>query len=245
MDTAVLIKTMQQAFAGPRLIFSVIGWSLLAGAFFLAVQADEARREWIRVDGEIVDFTDGETDAPIVEYVAPNGSRSRITGKISSSPRAGQVGDRVPVLINPDDPEITRLGTPLELWFAPGLLGAIGGVFVIIGALSGGAIGAGRLPGQLSERRLQALRETGERVMARVTGVMAVGAGAASRTPAHWRLEAQALNPEAGAPAVYISQPIKIDPAPYVKVGDEVGVYVDRDNPKIYAFDFSMLPFGS
>ena len=80
--------------------------------------------------------------------------------------------------------------------------------------------------------------------MARVTAIVPVGAAAASRTPAHWRLHAQAVNPKTGAPVQFVSQPISVDPAPHVSVGDEIGVYVDRDNPKIYAFDFSMLPFG-
>lgn len=245
MDRAVAARLLQSAVSGPRRLLAWIGWALLAVAFFLALRADEARREWIRVEGEIVDFTDGDSEAPIVEYEAPNGEMRRKIGDIASNPRDGAVGDRVPVLINPDDPEIVRLGTPLELWFLPGLLGGMGGVFALVGTLSGAAPGAGRLPGQLSDRRVQQLRETGERVMARVSNIIAVGAGAASRHPAHWRLEAQAINPKTGAPVHFISQPIRVDPAPHVKIGDEIGVYVDRDNPKIYAFDFTMLPFGS
>lgn len=243
MDRSDLARMAQGAISGPRSLFAWIGWAMLAGAFFFALRADEARRAWIRVEGTIVDYTDGETDAPIVEYESPSGETRSVTGAISSSPRAGQVGDRVPVLVNPENPDIVRLGTPLELWFAPGLLGGVGGVFVLIGTVTAGAAsGAGRLPGQMSAKRLQALRETGERVMARVTAILAQGANPSARAPAHWRL--QAVWQQDGASHTFISQPIGVDPAPHVKVGDEIGVYIDHGNPKVYAFDFSMLPFG-
>ena len=230
---------------GRRRLLPLIGWALLALAFFLALRADEARREWIRVEGEIVGFAGDDSRAPVVEYVTPEGETRRKTGDVASNPRAGKVGDRVPVLINPDDPETVRLGTPLELWFLPGLLGAMGGLFVMVLTLTSAAAGGGRLPGQPGARRLQRLRETGERVMARVTAIVPVRAAAASGGPAYWRLEARSVNPPTGAPERFVSQPISVDPAPHIKVGDEIGVYVDRGDPKIYAFDFSMLPFGS
>lgn len=240
MNQSVLTRAFQGAVQGPRLIFSAIGWSLLAVAFFLALRADEARREWTRVDGTIVDFTGGETEAPIVDYETPSGERRTITGGVSTSPRIGKVGDRVPVYINPANEAEARLGTAVEMWFLPGLIGAIGGVFMLVGSLAGGT---GRLPGQLSERRLRDLRETGERVMARVTAILPQGANAASRIPAHWRIEA-AWRDGAGALRTFISQPVAVDPSPHVAIGDEIGVYIDRRNPRVYAFDFSMLPFG-
>lgn len=243
MDQAVLTRTIQGALQGPRFIFSAIGWSLLAVAFFLALRADEVRREWIRVDGVIVDFTSGDSQAPIVDYETPGGERRTITGGVSTSPRIGKVGDRVPVYINPSNDADVRLGTAVEMWFLPGLLGGMGGVFTLVGTLAGGGIGAGRLPGQISERRLRELRETGERVMAKVIAIRPQIASAASRIPAHWRIEAS-WQDGAGALRTFISQPIAVDPAPYVRIGDEIGVYIDRKNPKVYAFDFSMLPFG-
>jgi len=243
MDRSVLTRALQTGVGLPGALFSLIGVGLLVGAFLLAQQAVEAQRDWIRVEGTIVAFSDGETQAPIVEYQAPDGRTRTVTGGISSNPRAGELGDRVPVLINPDDPEIVRLGTPLELWFAPGLLAGIGSVFLVVGALAQGAAGAARLPGQLSERRIQALRETGDRVMARVVEIISAGAIPTGRAAAHWRMRAEWRDP-AGALRIFISQPIAVDPSPHVRVGDEIGVFVDRENPKIYAFDFSMLPFG-
>lgn len=244
MDQSVLTRAFQGAFQGPRLIFSVLGWSLLAVAFFLAIRADEVRREWIRVEGVIVDFTSGESEAPIVDYETPDGERRTITGGVSTNPRAGKIGDRVPVYLNPANDDDVRLGTAVEMWFLPGLLGGMGGVFVLVGTLAGGGAGAGRLPGRLSERRIRELRETGERVMARVTEIIRIGASATTRIPAHWRLRAMLPNPVSGAPDFVISQPIIVDPTPHVKVGDQIGVYIDRKDPRVYAFDFSMLPFG-
>lgn len=245
MDQSTVTRSLRFAPHGIAVLFSVIGWGLLAGAVVLALRAEEVRKDWISAEGTIVDYTDGETDAPIVEYETPNGETRRVTGGVSSSPRAGNVGDRVPVYIDPENDENVRLGTALELWFAPGLLGAIGGVFVVVGSLSGAAIGAGRLPDELSARRMKTLRETGERVMARVTEVIRIGESATRRAPAHWRLRAEWSDPRSGEIVVFVSQPIKIDPAPHVSVGDEIGVFIDRGNPKVYAFDFSILPFGS
>jgi hypothetical protein len=243
MDQGVLRRALEGAFQGPRLIFSVIGWGMLTVAFLLAIRADEVRREWIRVEGVIVAFTSGESEAPIVEYETPDGEPRTITGGVSTNPRMGEVGDRVPVYLNPANEDDARLGTAVEMWFLPGLLGGIGGVFVLIGTLAGGGIGAGRTPGQVSDRRIRELRETGERVMARVTAIRPQGAVAASRAPAHWRIEASWTD-GAGAVRTFISQPIAVDPSPHVKVGDEIGVYIDRQNQRVYAFDFSMLPFG-
>ncbi len=243
MDQGVLTRAVQGAFQGPRLIFSILGWSLLAVAFFLAIRADEVRREWIRVEGVIVDFTSGDSQAPIVAYETPDGERRTITGGVSTSPRIGDVGDRVPVYLNPSNDADARLGTFVEMWFLPGFLGGMGGIFVLVGTLAGGGIGAGRLPGQIGERRIRELRETGDRVMARVTAIRPQGASAAARIPAHWRIEAS-WRDSAGTVRTFISQPIAVDPSPHVNIGDEIGVYVDRQNPRVYAFDFSMLPFG-
>lgn len=236
MRESVAVRALQAVFAGPKHIFTALGWGLLVLALILALRAEEVRREWIRVEGEIVDFTSGESEAPIVEYTAPNGDRRTIAGGVSTSPRAGKVGDRVPVFLNPQNEDEARLGTAIELWFAPGLLGFIGGGFVLVGTLAGS--GSGRLPGLIGERRLRELRETGDRVMARITAIEAIGAAPA----ALWRLRAEWRGPD-GAVHRLISQPIAVDPAPYVKVGDEIGVFIDRQNPGIYAFDFSMLPF--
>ncbi len=247
MGGGELARLPGRAKRDPRALLKWIGWLLISIAFFLALRADDARRNWIRVEGEIVGFTsnreDEGTQAPIVDYRSPQGEPRRVEGEVASQPRAGKRGDRVPVLINPADPETVRLGTPLELWFAPGILGAIGVVLVLVGTLSGGAAGGGRLPGQLSQKRLQTLRETGERVMARVTAILAQGANATTRAPAHWRIQA-VWRDATGAPRTFTSQPIGADPAAYVKIGDEIGVFVDRGNQKVYAFDFSMLPFG-
>lgn len=245
MDRNVLTRSVRGGVGLPRLLFSLIGFGLLAAAFFFAQHAAEAQRDWIRVEGTIVDYTYGETNAPIVEYQGPDGETRTVTGKISSRPRAGKVGDRAPVLINPDNPEVVRLGTPLELWFAPGLLGGIGGVFVFVGTLAGGPAGAAQGHGRIGPKRLQQLRETGERVMARVTDILSIGANSAAKAAAHWRLKAEWRDPSTGALVFFISQPINIDPAPFVAVGDEIGVFVDRTDRKIYAFDFSLLPFDS
>jgi len=227
----------------PRLIFSAIGWGLLALALTFALHADEVRREWTRVDGTIVNFTSGDSQAPIVDYETPGGERRTITGSVSTSPRVGKIGDQVPVYLNPADESEARLGTALELWFAPGILGFIGGVFALVGSLAGRSVESARLPGQMSERRIRALRETGDRVMARVVAIIGVGPAATTRAAAHWRLRAEWRDPS-GADRAFTSQPIAVDPSPYVKVGDEIGIFIDRENPNIYAFDFSMLPFG-
>lgn len=243
MDQGVLTRALQGVFQWPRFIFSVIGWGLLAVAFFLAIRADEVRRDWIRIEGTIVEFTGGESQAPVVEYDAPNGERRTITGGVSTNPRAGKIGDRVPVYVNPADNEEARLGTAIEMWFAPGILAAVGGVFALIGTFAGGGVGAGRLPGQLGARRIRELRETGDRVMARVAAIVPQGAIAVSRVPAHWRIQATWRDRD-GAARTFISQPIAVDPSPHINIGDEIGVYIDRQNPRVYAFDFSMLPFG-
>lgn len=88
-------------------------------------------------DGTVVGFDDsGKGHAPIVEFVPTDGAPTRFTGALSGPP-AFDVGDRVQVRYDPDDPKNAAINRFWYMWFGPVFLGVFALPFVVCGIVFG------------------------------------------------------------------------------------------------------------
>ncbi len=75
-----------------------------------------------------------ETYRPVVVFTAEGGRQVRFESMASSNPPRYSVGDKVPVIYDPERPSEARIHSFHDLWFAPALFGGLGLVFAVLGA---------------------------------------------------------------------------------------------------------------
>ena len=89
---------------------------------------------WRRIAGSVIDVGDGVTVPPRIEYRTPDGRRLRVPGPMATP---FTVGEEVAVLVDPADSTRARLDlTEREAERVVTLLLAVGGVLLVLGALS-------------------------------------------------------------------------------------------------------------
>ena len=89
---------------------------------------------WRRIAGSVIDVGDGVTVPPRIEYRTPDGRRLRVPGPMATP---FTVGQEVAVLVDPADSTRARLDlTEREAERVVTLLLAVGGVLLVLGALS-------------------------------------------------------------------------------------------------------------
>jgi hypothetical protein len=74
----------------------------------------------------------GVTYAPVFSFSAADGRSYTIHSRVSSSPPEFSIGQRVPVLYEPDRPTLAKIDSHLQLWTFPDVFGGIGFVFVLL-----------------------------------------------------------------------------------------------------------------
>jgi hypothetical protein len=129
---------------------AIIGLCLLVGLPFVYIGAGEAldtRRvveRYVAVEGVVVDNRlgvagdGGQSYYPVVEFTTRDGGRDgarsvRFSDGIGSFPPDYEIGDRVAVLYDPDNPQDARIHSWKRLWFAPALIMGIGALPIVAG----------------------------------------------------------------------------------------------------------------
>ncbi|WP_247215096.1 DUF3592 domain-containing protein [Synechococcus sp. C9] len=106
-------------FAGVGAIFFAVGLVFLHHTrTFLATAAT--------APGEVIALERRGGYHPVVQFQLPDGEPMRF---------AGQVGQSVEVLYNPEQPRSARIRSFLELWFVATLFTSMGGLFLLIGGV--------------------------------------------------------------------------------------------------------------
>jgi hypothetical protein len=140
-------------------IFVIVGLGMLGFGGYSFLNTRNQLDIWSHTTGEIVSFehrsdSDGGTlTIPVVRYRADDGEVYTATPyekhNTSVDVDGYSVGDQVEVIYNPEDPQDMFLNDFMHVWFVPTLMGGMGGLFSVIGAIW--AIGA--LAGSLFGRR--------------------------------------------------------------------------------------------
>jgi hypothetical protein len=105
-----------------------------------AYQVVQQERNWISAPGTVVDNTivaraTGASYAPVVEFRTMEGETVRFTDDVGTVPPEYEVGAKVKVLYDPNDPHNAQLVSWERLWIGPVLLIGSGLLPVLIAAL--------------------------------------------------------------------------------------------------------------
>jgi Protein of unknown function (DUF3592) len=113
---------------------------LLGAATVLAVSTADFERKAQRTDGVVIDLRDppGLSSSwavhPVVTYVSPvDGRQYTFQDETGSRPPAYAIGERVPVLYDPDQPGDARIDSLANRALGPAICGGIGAVFTALG----------------------------------------------------------------------------------------------------------------
>lgn len=117
----------------------LMGLALLATAFFFYQQSAEFVARAFPVEGVVIAYdqsdrgaTQGPTAAaPVILFQTPRGEAHRFRATPYAAWLSFEIGDRVPVLYDPRNPENARVDSFVQLW--AGVVGAavLGGLFIV------------------------------------------------------------------------------------------------------------------
>ncbi len=130
------------------LVFGVVGIVPLLVGIYIYQQRSLFVAEANSAQGVVVDIflatskarTGGEdikTYAPRVFFVAASNQKVEFKTRASKSNPGYKIGDQVPVLYDPANPEKAKINTFFHLWMLPTIMIAMGGLFSIIAILVG------------------------------------------------------------------------------------------------------------
>ena len=227
------------------LIFGLVGIGMGVGEIFILKNLHDFRSQALVTEGEVVDFVTsrgrkgGTMYAPRVRYAIPApeggvGAEYEIVGRVSSSGRSFDIGERVGVLYRPDKPADGRVDSFAETWLLPLIFGIFSTVF--------GGIALAFLAAEVRKRRLHAwLQHSGMTVQARISEVARnTSLKVNGRSP--WVIRAQWQHPVTQKIHVFQSENLWYDPSEYVDGRDQCPVRVDADDPSRYRVDIEWLP---
>jgi hypothetical protein len=156
---------------------------------------------------------------PVVEFTPKGRAAIRVEGGVSSTPPAYEIGERVQVHYDPDDPERMVIDGFLEMWFVPTLVGGLAGAELLAAAVSA-IVGLGR---RLARNRL---RRQGWRAAGSVVSAVPVR----GKKRHQYDPVIEAPDPTTGAPTRYLADRMASAPA----AGRPATVYVDPHAPHAY-----------
>jgi hypothetical protein len=232
-----------------KYVFLLIGAGMLIGTAFLFTSARSFVAHAVHAQGVVValqprldshhdsnsstNYSNGSmTWAPLVRF-SHNGQVIDFTGSTSSNPPSYHVNQTVPILFDPSNPFGAKIDTFFSVWGGPVILGGLGTVFFLIGALM---IVIPRSTARADDRLLH----EGVPVDADLQGVDTnTSLTVNGRNP--FRITAQWQDPATSRVYVFVSHNIWFDPSKYV-TGKNIRVYIAPGNPKRYYVDLSFLP---
>ncbi|TGN38503.1 DUF3592 domain-containing protein [Marinobacter confluentis] len=221
-----------------KLVFSIVGGALLLGAFAAYQSTSGFLVDALEVPGTVTDLVydrSGDSSAyyPVVQFEDATGRPIEFRSSSGSNPASYNVGEKVPVLYTPGEPESARINGFFSLWGLPLIVGILGGAFFLVGVLM-------ILVPLIRRSRGARLRETGQLVVAKIQGVEQ-NTGLVMNGQSPFRIVTQWQNPATASVHVFRSDNIWFDPTDHIP-GESVNVYIHPDNPKRYWVDTSFLP---
>jgi hypothetical protein len=233
-----------------KYLFVLIGGAMLIGAGFAAANTRSFLAHALRTEGTVVALqprhstngystssttsssTRSLTFAPLVRFMHA-GQVIDFTASTASNPPAYHIGETVPVLYEDTPPFKARIDSFFSLWGATVIVGGLGTVFLLIGAL---LIIVPRMNARADDR----LRHEGVPVDADLQSVdLNTTVTVNGRNP--FRITAQWQDPTTSRVYVFVSRNIWFDPSKYI-TGKSVRVFIAQGNPKRYYVDLSFLP---
>jgi hypothetical protein len=120
-------------------LFIGIGALLLIGTLLAITNTRSLLREGVRTTGNVVDYVESQDDegqtmyAPVFAFFDEQGGQHQIVSNVSSSSYAYMMGQAVDVIYRPGNPEGAEIQSTFGLWWLAGILGFVGGIFIVFG----------------------------------------------------------------------------------------------------------------
>lgn len=122
-----------------RIIFVLVGGGMLIWAYAMYSQQvrfiEHSKKTSAVVVENYVDPHEGGY-FPVVEFKTPEGKTFTFRGHVGSDLPKFQIGQQVEVLYDPTKPENAQIDTSHDKWLAIEIIGSVGMVFSVLGALA-------------------------------------------------------------------------------------------------------------
>ena len=123
-----------------RFVFILVGLALIAGGGYLAYQRSGTTLQGERTEGTVIRLREKERDpgeSPMIYHVfkfkAQDGQAYTVEGAVGSTSGTYVVGEKIPVVYDPDRPREARIDSFSEMWMGPLVIFLMGFIFVILG----------------------------------------------------------------------------------------------------------------
>ncbi|MEQ9546792.1 MAG: DUF3592 domain-containing protein [Marinobacter sp.] len=221
-----------------RVIFTLAGLGMLAGAFFAFQSTSTFLETATAKPGVVTDLirsrsSDSNAYYPIVRFEYEPGSPMEFQSSSGSNPPSYSRGEEVRVLFAPGEPGSARIDGFFSLWGAALIVGGIGAAFFMVGA------GMFVVPA-IRNGSAEKLRKTGQLVQSRYQGVEK-NEGLVMNGKSPYQIVCQWQNPVTSDLHVFRSGNLWFDPSSHIS-SDSIPVYINPTNPKQYWVDTSFLP---
>ena len=220
-------------------LFFCVGCILLILAGYMLYSSMQFQKTALRAEGVVTEVRyERSSDSkgsyhPVVAFNTNQNKRIVFESSTGSSSYRGTEGNSIEVLYAADAPENAEINDALSQWIAPIILGGMGIVFAGIGFVP-------FLIMRVRSRQGARLLHEGVPIEAKIIGVeLNQAIQFNGRSP--YRIKSQWLDKNTNQVFVFYSDNIKFDPSSYIQ-SETITVYIDKNNPKKYHMDISLLP---
>lgn len=220
-------------------LFWGVGCILLILAGYMLYSSMQFQKTALRAEGVVTEVRyERSSDSkgsyhPVIAFNTNQNKRIVFESSTGSSSYRGTEGNSIEVLYAADAPENAEINDSLSQWGAPVILGGMGIVFASIGCIP-------FLIMRVRSRRSARLLQEGVPIEAEIIGVeLNQVIQFNGRSP--YRIKSQWLDKNTNQVFVFYSDNINFDPSSYIQ-GETITVYLDKNDPKKYHVDISLLP---
>jgi Protein of unknown function (DUF3592) len=223
-----------------KYIFSFIGVGMLIGAFFIYLHTSNFIKNAISTDGVVVELIrvqsnddSSDTFSPIVRFKNQYGLEIEFKSSSSSSPASFDIGEKVMVYYELQNPQNAKIKAFFELWGVATIVGGIGIVFALIGF-------GFFVNDKLKKDKIAYLKQNGSRIETDFQKVKVNSSFEVNgRNP--FQILTQWQNPMTQKIHIFTSDNIWFDPSNFIKE-NKIKVLIDIKNTKKYWVDITFLP---
>jgi hypothetical protein len=221
-----------------KYLFTAIGLGMLIGSFFLYQNTagfieNASIAQGIVVNLEPSRSSDSTTYRPVVQFTTQTGEKIEFASAASSNPPAYSKGEHVEVLYLAAKPQEARINGYFSLWGGATIVGALGGIFFLVGA--------GIIVASLLKNRSDIyLKQNGVPIQTKYQSTE-INSSLKVNGRSPFRIITQWQNPATSRLHIFKSDNLWFNPEDYIKK-DSITVFIKKRNPKKYYVDLSFLP---
>ncbi|WP_013320872.1 DUF3592 domain-containing protein [Gloeothece verrucosa] len=221
-------------------VFGLLGLGMLFGSWLSFSGTQDFLKNSVSSVGTVIDLRvkssydhdGGSIYYPRVSFQTEKAEKIDFESNFGTNPPAYKVGQQVPVLYHPDNPDQAQIKSFWSLWFVSILLLGMGGIFTVVGL--------SLLLSLKLQKQQSSLLAKGQQLLTHFAGVQ-LNTAIAVNGNHPYQIISQWLNPVTNEVHVFYSEPIWFNPEEFIESQD-ILVYVDSSDFNNYYMDISFLP---